>query len=392
VDLFSFVAFAGKFGEIHLTYGSDIPFSIPYEVHMHKKLFIPGPTEVAPDVLQKLATPMIGHRSKDASNLQREISQKLQKVFHTANPILLSTSSGSGLMEGSIRSLTAKRAMVFSVGAFGNRWAKVAELNNVGVDKHEAEWGKPTTPEIVDKYLSTGKYDVFTVTHNETSTGIMNPVEEIAEVRKKYPDVLWLVDAVSSMAGANIEVDKLGIDVCITSTQKALALPPGMAICSVSPRALEHGKQVKYRGWYLDLLNIYKYVETKDFQYSATPSLPHMFAMNYQLDRILAEGLEARYARHIQMAEFTRAWAKKNFALFPEEKYASVTLTTITNTRNISVKALNDALAKESMQISNGYGDLKEKTFRIAHMGELTMKDVQEVTSAIDRILPTLKA
>ncbi len=212
---------------------------------MHKKLFIPGPTEVAPEVLAKMATPMIGHRSKDASNLQREISEKLRQVFHTKNPILLSTTSGSGLMEGSIRSLTAKRAMVFSVGAFGNRWYKMAEANGVPADKVESEWGHPTTPEMVDKALATGKYDVFTVTHNETSTGIMNPVEEIAEVRKKYPDVLWLVDAVSSMAGAKIEVDKLGIDVCITSTQKALALPPGMAICSVTPRALEHGKQVK---------------------------------------------------------------------------------------------------------------------------------------------------
>jgi len=358
---------------------------------MHKKLFIPGPTEVAPDVLSKMATPMIGHRSKDASKLQRDISEKLRKVFYTANPILLSTSSGSGLMEGSIRSLTAKRAIVFSVGAFGNRWYKMAEANNVPADKHEAEWGHPTTPEIVDKYLSTGKYDVMTITHNETSTGIMNPVEEIAEVRKKYPDVLWLLDSVSSMAGAKIEVDKLGIDVCITSTQKALALPPGMAICSVSPRALDHGKQVKYRGWYLDLLELYKYVETKDYQYSATPSLSHMFAMDYQLDRILAEGLEKRYARHNEMATYARAWAKSNFALFPEEKHASVTLTTITNTRNISVKGLNDELAKVGMQISNGYGDLKEKTFRIAHMGELTLADVKEVIAAIDKILPTLK-
>lgn len=357
---------------------------------MHKKLFIPGPTEVAPDVLQKMATPMIGHRSKDASALQREISEKMRKVFHTANPILLSTSSGSGLMEGSIRSLTAKRAVVFSVGAFGNRWFKMAEANNVPADKVESEWGKPTTPEMVDKALATGKYDVFTVTHNETSTGIMNPVEEIAEVRKKYPEVLWLVDTVSSMAGAKVEVDKLGIDVCITSTQKALALPPGMAICSVTPRALEHGKQVKHRGWYLDILEIYKYIETKDYQYSATPSLSHMFALNYQLDRILAEGLENRYARHKAMAEYTRAWAKNNFALYPEEKYASVTLTTITNTRNMSVKALNDGLAKVGMQISNGYGDLKEKTFRIAHMGELTMTDVKEVIAAIERILPTL--
>ncbi len=358
---------------------------------MHKKLFIPGPTEVAPDVLARMATPMIGHRSKDASKLQRDISEKLRKVFYTANPILLSTSSGSGLMEGSIRSLTAKRAIVFSVGAFGNRWYKMAEANNVPADKHEAEWGHPTTPEIVDKYLSTGKYDVMTVTHNETSTGVMNPVEAIAEVRKKYPDVLWLLDAVSSMAGAKIEVDKLGVDVCITSTQKALALPPGMAICSVTPRALEHGKQVKHRGWYLDLLELYKYVETKDHQYSATPSLSHMFAMDYQLDRILAEGLENRYARHKEMAAYARGWAKSNFALYPEEQYASVTLTTITNTRNISVKALNDELAKVGMQISNGYGDLKEKTFRIAHMGELTLTDVKEVIGAIEKILPTLK-
>ena len=358
---------------------------------MHKKLFIPGPTEVAPDVLAKMATPMIGHRTKDASNLQREITEKLQTIMYTKNPILLSTSSGSGLMEGSIRSLTAKRAIVFSVGAFGNRWFKMAEANNIPADKHEAEWGHPTTPEIVDKYLSTGKYDVMTITHNETSTGVMNPVEEIAEVRKKYSDVLWLLDTVSSMAGTKIEVDKLGVDVCITSTQKALALPPGMAICSVSPRALEHGKHVKHRGWYLDLLELYKYVETKDHQYSATPSLSHMFAMNYQLDRILKEGLEQRYARHLEMARFTRAWAKEKFALYPDERYASVTLTTIANTRNISVKALNDELGKQCMQISNGYGDLKEKTFRIAHMGELTLDDVRTVTSAIDKILPTLK-
>ncbi len=126
---------------------------------------------------------MIGHRTKDASNMQREISDKVRKLMYTTNPILLSTSSGSGLMEGAIRSLTAKRAMVFSVGAFGNRWFKMAEANNVPADKFESKRGKPTTPEIVDQYLSTGKYDVFTVTHNETSTGIMNPVEEIAEVK-----------------------------------------------------------------------------------------------------------------------------------------------------------------------------------------------------------------
>ncbi|MBI5476854.1 MAG: alanine--glyoxylate aminotransferase family protein [Ignavibacteriales bacterium] len=354
---------------------------------MRKKLFIPGPTEVAPEVLQKMATPMIGHRSKDASALQREITEKLRKLMFTQNPILLSTTSGSGLMEGAIRSITAKRAVVFSVGAFGDRWFKMAEANGVPADKHSAEMGKPTTPEDVEKFLSTGKYDVFTITHNETSTGIMHDLEPFAALKRKYPDVYWLVDAVSSLGGVKIDVDKLGIDVCITSTQKALALPPGMSIASVSMRALEHAKTVKNRGLYLDIVDLYNYVEKKDHQYPSTPSLSHMFALNFQLDRILAEGLDARFKRHFEMAEFTRAWAKKHFALFPVEKYSSQTLTTITNTKNISVGDLNSALGKVGLQISNGYGDLKEKTFRIAHMGELTMADMKEVTSAIEKVL-----
>lgn len=354
---------------------------------MHKKLFIPGPTEVHPDVLAKMATPMIGHRSKDASALQRRISEKLQQVMYTKNPILLSTTSGTGLMEGSIRSITTKRAIVFSVGAFGNRWYETAEGNGVPVDKHETTWGQPTTPEIIDQYLSTGKYDVMTITHNETSTGVMNPVQEIAEVMKKYPDVFWLMDCVSSLGGVKIEVDALGVDVCIASTQKALALPPGMAVCSVSERALEHGKQVKNRGYYLDLLELYKYVVKKDFQYPSTPSLSHMFAMDFQLDRILSEGLDNRFARHEEMAKFTREWANKYFKVFPDEKFASVTLTTIDNTRGINVADLNKELGARGFQISNGYGDLKEKTFRIAHMGELTMQDIKEVTTAIEEIL-----
>jgi aspartate aminotransferase-like enzyme len=204
------------------------------DLDMHKKLFIPGPIEVAPEVLAKMAAPMIGHRSKAASALQKGIADKLRQLFYTQNEIILSTSSGSGLMEGSIRSCTAKRVAVFSVGAFGDRWYKMATANGLPADKFMSELGKATTPEMVDKELATGKYDVVTVTHNETSTGITNPVGEISEVIKKYPDVVWCVDAVSSAGGTKIEVDKLGIDVCITSSQKALGLPPGLAVCTVS--------------------------------------------------------------------------------------------------------------------------------------------------------------
>lgn len=358
------------------------------EENMHKKLFIPGPVDVRPEVLQAMATPMIGHRSKDASLLQQRISEKLQKLFYTQNPILLSSSSGSGLMEGAIRSCTAKRAVVFSVGAFGDRWGAMAKANNVPYDLVKAEPGYPTTPEIVDQYLATGKYDVFTITHNETSTGLMNPVAEIAAVKRKYPDVYWLVDTVSSMGGIKIPVDELGIDVCITSTQKCLGLPPGMSVCSVSPRALEHARKVPFRGTYFDLVGLYDYLVKKDFQYPFTPSISHMFALDLQLDYILnVEGLEKRYARHLEMAKITRAWANEKFAVFPKPGYESVTLTTISNTRGISIGDLNNKLGEFGYQISNGYGDLKEKTFRIAHMADRTVEELKALLNLIDDMI-----
>lgn len=354
---------------------------------MHKKLFIPGPVEVRQDVLEKMATPMIGHRSKEASALQRGISDKLRKVFYTNEEILLSTSSGSGLMEGAIRCTTKKRAAVFSIGAFGKRWYEMAKFNNVPADLFAVEMGEAITPEMVDDALSTGKYDSVFVTHNETSTGIMNPIEEIAEVVKKYPDVVFCIDAVSSAAGSKIEVDKLGIDICVTSSQKAIGLPPGLAICTFSRKAVERAKTIEFRGYYLDLLNLYNFIQKKDYQYPSTPSLSHMFALDYALDLMLEEGLDNRFKRHIEMAEYVRAWAKKYFDLFGDEKHLSNTVTAIKNTRGISVADLNKELGKRGFAISNGYGDLKEKTFRIAHMAEMTLDDIKELLENIEDIL-----
>lgn len=354
---------------------------------MHKKLFIPGPVEVREDVLEKMATPMIGHRSKEASQLQRGISDKLRKLFYTNEEILLSTSSGTGLLEGAIRCSTVKRAAIFSVGAFGKRWHQIAEANNVPADLFEEDFGKAVDVDKIDKALATGKYDVLCITHNETSTGVMNPVEEISKVLKKYPEVVWCVDTVSSMAGTKIEVDKLGIDICLTSTQKAIGLPPGMSICSFSKKAVERAKKVKFRGYYLDLLSLYNYIHKKDYQYPSTPSLSHMFALDYQLDRILEEGLENRYKRHLEMAEYVRAWARKYFELYSDERYLSNTVTNIKNTRNIDIGELNKELGKRGFQISNGYGTLKGKAFRIAHMADFTLDDIKELLNNINDIL-----
>lgn len=355
---------------------------------MHKKLFIPGPVEVRKDVLEKMATPMIGHRSADASFLQRRISDNLRKIFYTQSEILLSTSSGSGLMEGAIRCCTAKKAAVFSVGAFGKRWYEMALNNNVKADLFEVPMGEAVTPEMVDKALSTGEYDLVAVTHNETSTGVMNPIKEIGKVVSKYDDIIFIVDAVSSAVGTKIEVDEWEIDILITSTQKAIGLPPGMAICTFSNKAKERAEKVPNRGFYLDFLALYKYIQKKDYQYPSTPSLSHMFALDYQLDYILnKEGIENRYARHIELAKMVRSWAKKHFELFADEKHLSNTVTAIKNTRAIEVGALNKELAARGFAISNGYGTLKDKTFRIAHMADCTIEDMKDLLKNINEIL-----
>lgn len=355
---------------------------------MHKELFIPGPVEVSEDVLAKMATPMIGHRTKEATALQQRISENVQKLMYTKNTIVLSTSSGSGLMESAIRCCTKKRVAVFSVGAFGDRWYDMAVSNGKPADIFKSEPGEPTTPEMVEEALKTGKYDTVTVTHNETSSGIMNPVKEIGEVVRKYDDVLLLVDAVSSAGGAKIEADAWGIDFLITSTQKCLGLPAGMSIAAVSDRAYERAKTVEQRGFYFDIVSLIDRVK-KDYQYPSTPSLEHMFALDYQLQKIIEqEGLDNRFNRHAEMAKLVQDWAVSHgFKLFAREGYRSNTVTCICNDENFDFKAVNGALGERGFSISNGYGPFKGKTFRIAHMAEHTVEDMKRVLAQLDEIL-----
>ncbi len=232
----------------------------------HKKLFIPGPIEVHPEVLKAMSVPMIGHRSADYSALQKRVTEKVQKLAFTTNPVLFSASSGSGLMEGAIRCCTAKRAIVFSVGTFGNRWFEIAQGNGVPADKHEVAWGEGLTPEMIEEHLATGKYDCATLTHSETSTGVMNHLEELAPVFRKYPDVVWCIDAVSSFGGVKVEVDSLGVDVMVTSSQKCLGLPPGLSLATFSAKAEKRAQSVKNRGYYFDLLQLLQFIREKNFQ------------------------------------------------------------------------------------------------------------------------------
>jgi predicted phosphoserine aminotransferase len=353
---------------------------------MYKKLFIPGPTHVRQEILEAQTAPMLGHRSKDYSDLQAEVRPKLQQLLYTAQPVFIYASSGTGLMEGSLRQTVQKRALVTACGAFSDRWHAIAVANGIPVDRVDVAWGQGFTPELVVDALSKADYDVLTITFNETSTGVMNPLAEIAAmVREKYPDVVILVDAVSAMAGVKIEFDALDIDVVLSSSQKCFALPPGLTITAVSDRALKRAEQTPNRGYYFDFIDMLKYY--KRDQTPATPAISLIQALNQQLDDILAEGLENRWTRHIAMAEIVRSWARQHFALFAGDAFLSNTVTTVTNTRGINVSALNAELGKRGAMISNGYGNLKDQTFRIAHMGDITVDDVKWLLGQIDDIL-----
>ena len=353
---------------------------------MYKKLFIPGPTHVREEILLAQAAPMIGHRSKEYSDLQAEVTPKLQKLLYTQQRVYLYTCSSTGVMEGSVRQASTKRVLNTICGAFSKRWHQITKANGISCDKVEVPMGQAITPELVDDALSKGDYDAITIVMNETSTGVMNPVKDIAAlIHEKYPDVLILVDAVSCMAGVKIEFDAWGLDVCLAGVQKCFALPPGLTICAVSDRARERAKQVEHPGFYFSYAQMDKKYDIH--QTPATPAISIIQALNKQMDDILAEGLENRWQRHKDMARIVQDWARKYFALYSDERYLSPTVTNVANTRGISVAGLNEELGKRGAMISNGYGELKEKCFRIAHMGDLTVDDINWLLEQINDIL-----
>jgi aspartate aminotransferase-like enzyme len=310
----------------------------------------------------------------------------LKKILFTKQHVFLSTSSASGIWEAAVRNCVSQDETVLATccGAFSDKWAEVVKSCGRKADELKVEWGKAITPELVDQKLAGGKYAAITLVYSETSTGLVNPVYEIAQMMKeKYPDVLVFVDAVSAMVGMPIHFDEMGWDVAFASVQKCFALPPGFAVALVSNRALEKCKNVPDRGYYFDFVQWAKSAEKN--QTLVTPSIPHIMGLHYQCDRLLKEGMENVWKRHKKMGDYVRGWAKERFALFCDEKYASNTLTTIKNTRRINVGDVIKAIQeKHNTVFGNGYGKLKEETFRIAHMGDITLGEVREVCAWID--------
>jgi len=360
----------------------------------HVKLHIPGPVEVSEKTFKALCSPMIGHRGQGFKDLYAKIQPQLQTLLATRRLVYLSTSSAWGVMEGAIRNLVAKKVLNCMCGAFSDKWLEVSQRCGKRAEGLQVPWGSPIRAGQIDTKLATGQFDALTIIHNETSTGTMSPLAEIAALKKKYPDVMFIVDAVSSLTALPIKFDELGIDVLLAGTQKAFAMPPGLSVFTCSPAALAKAATIKDRGYYFDFVEFEK--NAKDNMTPSTPAIPHIYALASKLDDFFAEGLEARFARHQKTNQLTRDWAAGHgFTLFPEPGYESVTLTCVNNGakpggRTVDVAKLQKLVKDQGFLIDGGYGKIKGTTFRLSNMGDETEATMQQLFAALDKAMRQL--
>ena len=352
------------------------------------KLHIPGPVDVSDGAYQALTTPVMGHRSPDFVDLYQKCQPILQKLFMTEDPVFLSTSSAWGVMEGAIRNLCGKKVLCCMCGAFSDKWLDVAKRCGKNADALSVEWGSHIDPALLDQKLSSGEYDLVTLVHNETSCGMMNPLKEIMKVLAKYPSVFSVIDTVSSFSVVPIPKDEWGIDVMLTGSQKALALPPGLALFSVSQRAFDRAKSIEGRGYYFDFIEFLKNHEKG--MTPSTPVIPLIHSLHYTLEKILEEGIEQRHQRHDQLNQRVHQWVESNgFELLPEKQYASKSLTCVSNKLEIDVAGFVKTLREEKkLSIDGGYGKIKGKTFRISNMGNESTDSIDLLLNQMDEILP----
>ncbi len=351
------------------------------------KLFIPGPIDVSKETYAAMCQPMIGHRGAEFEALYASVQPGLQQLAGTTRPFYLSTSSAWGVMEAALKNLCAKKALNLCCGAFSDKWNGVAKSMGIPADKIQVEWGQAISPESVREKLSEGGYDLVTLIHNETSTGVMNDLAAIAKVVKSFPDVLLVVDSVSSFSATAIEMDALGIDVLLAGVQKALALPPGLTVFSLSADAVERAAAMPNRGYYFDFMEFVKNGEKNNTP--STPAISLIYGLQHILSTIATEGLDNRFARHKANNRMIHEWgARHGFKNFAPNGNQSVSLTCFHTPEGFDQSSFIKTLkAKHGFVINGGYGKIKGITFRISNMGNETRETMQELIDAMDDVL-----
>lgn len=351
------------------------------------RYFIPGPTWVRPEILAELTHPMVGHRSADFKQLARQILSDVKELFGTRQHAFVATSSGTGVLEGAMINCVPRSVLVTTCGAFSERWLSIAQQLGLEADRLSVPWGESIDPTRLADHLR-GRhhhYDAVTITHSETSTGVMNDVQALAAViREASPDSLILVDAVSSLGSARLLFDEWNLDVCVASTQKGIALPPGLTVFAVSEKAMACAARKPYRGTYFDFLEFQKNLETGGIPF--TPAIPLYYALAAQLSHILrSEGLENRWNRHEEMRRITREKTAPYAEPSCPVAEGSMSVTAL-RPKQGSAPDVVAAMKKRGFVLGGGYGKWKEETFRIGHMGDITVTALEAMLEVLGEV------
>ena len=351
------------------------------------KLFSPGPVDVSKETFAAMSQTMIGHRGKDFEELYASLQPGLQEIFGTQRPVFLSTSSAWGVMEGALRNLARKKVLCLCCGAFSDKWLDVAKKCGFEADSVQVAWGEAIDPEAVRAKLAEGGFDTVTFIHSETSTGVLNDLAGISAVVKSFPDTMLIVDTVSSLSTIPVEMDANQIDVMLAGVQKALALPPGLAVFAVSEAAMERAKGTANRGYYFDFVEFAKNAAVNNTP--STPAISLLYGLQFILEGIAAEGFAARQKRHATTNAMIAAWgAKHGFQLFAPEGRRSFALTCFATPEGFDLSGfIKNLKTKHNFLINGGYGKIKGTTFRISNMGNETEASIQELIDAMDDVL-----
>jgi aspartate aminotransferase-like enzyme len=353
----------------------------------YPKLFNPGPVDVSKETFAAMSQTMIGHRGKDFEELYASTQPGLQEIFGTIRPVFISTSSAWGVMEGALRNLARQKVLCLCCGAFSDKWLDVAQKCGFEAEAVQVEWGQAIDPEVVRSKLAEGGFDTVTFIHSETSTGVLNDIVGISKVVKSFPDTMLIVDTVSSLSTVPVDMDANGIDVMLAGVQKALALPPGMALFAVSEAGMERAKTIKNRGYYFDFIEFAKNAAANNTP--CTPSISLIFGLQYMLGEIAKETFAARQLRHAKTNAMIATWAAKHgFEHFAPEGRRSFALSCFKTPAGFDLSGfIKNLKNKHHFLINGGYGKIKDITFRISNMGNETEASMQELIDAMDDVL-----
>ena len=355
------------------------------------RFFLPGPTEVLPEVLQAQLQPMIGHRGKGMEAMLAAMQPGLRAIFGTERPVYISSSSSTGLMEGAVRNGALKRVLALVNGAFAERFHHIARATGLATEALAVEWGEVNTPAQLAEALRSGDFDAVTVVHSETSTGALNPIAELAATAHAAGDVVLLVDSVSGAAGTELRTDDWALDFVLTGSQKALALPPGLAFGVANERILARAERKPDRGVYFDFLEFERNVGSN--KTPNTPALSLLYALEAQLRRFAEEGLPDRWARHVAMAQTVYRWVEHmrgigvELSILAPEGFRTPTVTCIRLPEPLAGPDVNRAMKERGYTIATGYGKLKEHFIRIGHMGDHTVAETERLLAVLEEVL-----